>query len=29
MIHKRAQYYFSHINNDFPAGIVVFLVALR
>ena len=28
MIHKHAQYYLMHIKDDFPAGIVVFLVAL-
>lgn len=28
MIHKHAQYYLSHIKDDLPAGIVVFLVAL-
>jgi MFS superfamily sulfate permease-like transporter len=28
MIHKHVQYYFRHIKDDFPAGIVVFLVAL-
>ena len=28
MIHKHAQYYFRHVKDDFPAGIVVFLVAL-
>jgi MFS superfamily sulfate permease-like transporter len=28
MIHKHAQYYFRHLKDDFPAGIVVFLVAL-
>jgi MFS superfamily sulfate permease-like transporter len=28
MIHKHAQYYFRHLKNDLPAGIVVFLVAL-
>jgi MFS superfamily sulfate permease-like transporter len=28
MIHKQAQYYFRHIKNDAPAGLVVFLVAL-
>jgi len=28
MIHKHAQYYFRHIKDDIPAGIVVFLVAL-
>lgn len=28
MIHKHAQYYFRHFKDDFPAGIVVFLVAL-
>jgi len=28
MIHKHAQYYFSHLKGDIPAGIVVFLVAL-
>jgi MFS superfamily sulfate permease-like transporter len=28
MIHKHAQYYFRHIKDDFPSGIVVFLVAL-
>lgn len=28
MIHKHAQYYLQHIKDDFPAGIVVFLVAL-
>ncbi|TRW90270.1 SulP family inorganic anion transporter [Candidatus Methylobacter oryzae] len=28
MIHKHAQYYFRHLKDDLPAGIVVFLVAL-
>ncbi|WP_305908950.1 SulP family inorganic anion transporter [Methylomarinum sp. Ch1-1] len=28
MIHKHAQYYLKHLKDDFPAGIVVFLVAL-
>ena len=28
MIHKHAQYYFTHIKHDIPAGVVVFLVAL-
>jgi MFS superfamily sulfate permease-like transporter len=28
MIHKHAQYYFRHLKDDIPAGIVVFLVAL-
>ncbi|TAN65397.1 MAG: SulP family inorganic anion transporter [Methylobacter sp.] len=28
MIHKHAQFYFRHLKDDFPAGIVVFLVAL-
>jgi len=28
MIHKHAQYYFRHIKDDAPAGVVVFLVAL-
>jgi len=28
MIHKHAQYYFQHIKDDLPAGLVVFLVAL-
>ncbi|MFI3186759.1 MAG: SulP family inorganic anion transporter [Methylococcaceae bacterium] len=28
MIHKHAQFYFRHLNDDVPAGIVVFLVAL-
>ncbi len=28
MIHKHKQYYFRHLKNDIPAGIVVFLVAL-
>ena len=28
MIHKHVQYYFRHIKDDLPAGIVVFLVAL-
>jgi len=28
MIHKHAQYYFNHLKDDIPAGIVVFLVAL-
>ncbi len=28
MIHKHAQYYFHHLKDDIPAGIVVFLVAL-
>lgn len=28
MIHKQVQYYFQHIKDDLPAGIVVFLVAL-
>ena len=28
MIHKRAQYFFNHLKDDFSAGIVVFLVAL-
>ena len=28
MIHKHAHYYFRHIKDDFPAGIVVFLIAL-
>ncbi|MFI3185527.1 MAG: SulP family inorganic anion transporter [Methylococcaceae bacterium] len=28
MIHKHAQYYFQHLKDDIPAGIVVFLVAL-
>ncbi len=28
MIHKQKQYYFRHLKDDIPAGIVVFLVAL-
>ncbi|MGR9087480.1 MAG: SulP family inorganic anion transporter [Gammaproteobacteria bacterium] len=28
MIHKHSEYYLSHLKNDIPAGIVVFLVAL-
>ena len=28
MIHKHTQYYFRHLKDDIPAGIVVFLVAL-
>ena len=28
MIHKHAQYYFHHLKDDVPVGIVVFLVAL-
>lgn len=28
MIHKDTQYYFSHLKDDIPAGLVVFLVAL-
>jgi MFS superfamily sulfate permease-like transporter len=28
MIHKHKQYYFRHLKDDIPAGIVVFLVAL-
>ncbi len=28
MIHKHVEYYMKHIKDDFPAGIVVFLVAL-
>ncbi|MGZ8219091.1 SulP family inorganic anion transporter [Methylomagnum sp.] len=28
MPHKRLHYYLNHLNNDIPAGIVVFLVAL-
>jgi MFS superfamily sulfate permease-like transporter len=28
MVHKHVQYYLSHLHNDIPAGIVVFLVAL-
>ena len=28
MMHKHTQYYFQHLKNDIPAGIVVFLVAL-
>ena len=28
MIHKQAPYYFHHLKDDIPAGIVVFLVAL-
>jgi MFS superfamily sulfate permease-like transporter len=28
MIHKHVQYYFRHLKDDLPAGIVVFLVAL-
>jgi MFS superfamily sulfate permease-like transporter len=28
MVHKHLQYYLSHLRNDVPAGIVVFLVAL-
>lgn len=28
MIHKHKQYYFHHLKDDIPAGIVVFLVAL-
>ena len=28
MIHKHLQYYVKHIKDDFPAGLVVFLVAL-
>ncbi|NOT12444.1 MAG: SulP family inorganic anion transporter [Methylococcaceae bacterium] len=28
MIHKHTQYYFHHLKDDIPAGIVVFLVAL-
>ncbi len=28
MIHKHIDYYFKHLGNDLPAGVVVFLVAL-
>ncbi|MFM8333385.1 MAG: SulP family inorganic anion transporter, partial [Candidatus Methylumidiphilus sp.] len=28
MIHKHVHYYFQHLGNDIPAGLVVFLVAL-
>jgi MFS superfamily sulfate permease-like transporter len=28
MVHKHLQYYASHLRNDIPAGVVVFLVAL-
>jgi MFS superfamily sulfate permease-like transporter len=28
MIHKHTQYYFRHLKDDIPAGVVVFLVAL-
>ena len=28
MIHKQAYYYLRHVKDDFPAGVVVFLVAL-
>ena len=28
MIHKHTQYYFRHLKDDIPAGIVVFLIAL-
>ncbi|MFZ1546319.1 MAG: SulP family inorganic anion transporter, partial [Candidatus Nitrotoga sp.] len=28
MTHPPVQYYFRHLKDDFPAGIVVFLVAL-